>query len=539
MSLDIADAPVVDADKLSPQACAASPIPAAREPRATEAAETSLDAAPSWMLRTASGLNVHVPARLASITTYVLLEQERWFETEFEFVEKLLDADSWALDIGANHGIYSLAMARCLPQGRVIAFEPTQEPRSRLLRSILDNGFADRIAVAPIGLSDSAREVTFNLSSDSELNSMHGAGGTSETVRLDRLDDFLLRHAPSQSFDFVKLDAEGEEPAVLRGGDHFFRSQSPIVMFELMHGSTINRALPTQFEAFGYGIYRHLPGLDVLAPWSVDSTGPDVPLNLFAIKPDRVRALEARGLVAEASGDASQSSPPAGAASANTTTGRAWLGAQSCFARADTKPHGWPTDPTVSKALDLLIAVHTDTGLTATERLQAAESVVEMLSAGWPTTAAASEPDLPPLHALITLVHALRLTGRHNAAIRLAQHALWAWPRNASVDSLYLPPDLADLERECTSTAAEWLRLVLAEYVERQRAFSSYFARIDPLQLRRLLRHPDHSAEMERRYALSEFRHNRVPDLGLLPKLAAGTGSVNPGLWNAVLNEPA
>jgi hypothetical protein len=49
------------------------------------------------------------------------------------------------------------------------------------------------------------------------------------------------------------------------------------------------------------------------------------------------------------------------------------------------------------------------------------------------------------------------------------------------------------------------------------------------------LRHPDHSAEIERRYALGEFRQNRQPDRQLLPQLRAGAGSVNPGLWSAVL----
>jgi hypothetical protein len=132
-------------------------------------------------------------------------------------------------------------------------------------------------------------------------------------------------------------------------------------------------------------------------------------------------------------------------------------------------------------------------------------------------------------------VHALHTIGQAQAAVSLAGQALYFWPRHATVEALYLPPALADLPRRCTSEPAEWLRLVLAEYVERHRAFSSYFAPGDPLLLRRLLRNPDHSAEIERRYALGEFRQNRLPERRLLPQLCAGEGSANPSLWSAVL----
>jgi protein O-GlcNAc transferase len=489
-------------------------------------------AAPSWQVKTAGGLDVHVPDRLASITTYVLLEQEQWFEAEFAFVERLVEPSSWVLDIGANHGIYALALAQRLDEGHVIAFEPTHEPRSRLLRSILDNRLAARISVAPLGLSDSRREVSFNTGHDSELNSLHGGGGRSETVTLDTLDRFLQRHAAGRSFDFVKLDAEGEEPAVLRGGDAFFRSQSPVVMFELMHGSKLNHGLVEQFEALGYGIYRHLPGLDLLAPWRADSAASDVPLNLFAIKPGRACALAGRGLLASERISDPELAPTLEVSGSDIDAARHWLAQQRAFALSDLP---LPSDATDAQVLDLLLAAHVVPGLGASQRLSAARQALALLSHQLPQ--GGEDAPLPPLHRVAMAVHALHVVGLQKAAVSLASQALYFWPRDAVLASVYLPPALADLQRPCSSTPAEWLRLVLAEYVECHRAFSSYFAPGDPLQLRRLLRHPDHSAEIERRYALGEFRQNRVPDRQLLPQLRAGEGSVNPGLWSAVLAE--
>src|SRR5262249_31376557 len=53
-----------------------------------------------------------VPPSLSSITTYILLEQERWFEKELGFLARWLKPGMTAIDIGANLGVYALPMAR-------------------------------------------------------------------------------------------------------------------------------------------------------------------------------------------------------------------------------------------------------------------------------------------------------------------------------------------------------------------------------------------------------------------------------------------
>ena len=65
-------------------------------------------------LRLKTGDTLVVPRSLACITTYTVLEQEDWFEKEPAFLMHWLKPGMTALDIGANFGIYSLAMARRL-----------------------------------------------------------------------------------------------------------------------------------------------------------------------------------------------------------------------------------------------------------------------------------------------------------------------------------------------------------------------------------------------------------------------------------------
>jgi hypothetical protein len=49
-----------------------------------------------------------------------LIEQEDLFEKEIAFVRRLLQPSMRAIDVGANYGTYTLAMARAAgPKGRV------------------------------------------------------------------------------------------------------------------------------------------------------------------------------------------------------------------------------------------------------------------------------------------------------------------------------------------------------------------------------------------------------------------------------------
>ena len=57
-------------------------------------------------------LRVVVPNTLEQITPYVLTEQHDWFEDEIGFVRAALARGERAIDIGANHGVYALALAR-------------------------------------------------------------------------------------------------------------------------------------------------------------------------------------------------------------------------------------------------------------------------------------------------------------------------------------------------------------------------------------------------------------------------------------------
>src|SRR5918993_1180472 len=249
-------------------------------------------------LKLTDAVTLAVPASLHSVTTYVLLEQERWFEKEMDFLRRWLRPGMTVIDIGANHGVYSLPMARLVgPTGQVFAYEPGSETRVLLERS-RDLNAATNLDISPLALSDGEREGRLVFGSSSELHAL-GDSGAGEAVRITSLDrEDAARDWPSP--DFVKIDAEGEEERIVSGGRNFFARHSPLIMFEIKAGEKVNEHLRALFPAMGYRLFRQLGGAPVLVPDDPQQPIDGYELNLFAAKPDRANALSQQGLLVEA-----------------------------------------------------------------------------------------------------------------------------------------------------------------------------------------------------------------------------------------------
>jgi FkbM family methyltransferase len=188
-------------------------------------------------LRLADGSLLVLPASLNAITTYVLLEQEAWFEKEAMFLQAWLKPGMNAIDIGANLGVYALPIARLVgPRGDVFAYEPGSEPR-RLLEISRDRNRAGNLHVMAAALSDSEADGHLASGTSSELSRL--GGGPGEPVRITFLDA-EHRRCRFPAIDFVKIDAEGEEERILDGARTFLSRDSPLVMFEVKAGNEVN-----------------------------------------------------------------------------------------------------------------------------------------------------------------------------------------------------------------------------------------------------------------------------------------------------------
>ncbi len=139
-----------------------------------------------------------------------------------------LRPDAKCIDVGANVGDVLETMVRLAPRGRHIAYEPLPELASALARRF------PGVDVRNAGLADEPGEATFyrDLSADSRSGLRPSDGSEPFRVRLEALDRSLPQgFAP----DFIKIDVEGAELAVLRGAMETLRRHKPLVALE--HGS--------------------------------------------------------------------------------------------------------------------------------------------------------------------------------------------------------------------------------------------------------------------------------------------------------------
>ena len=474
-----------------------------------------------WTVQLASGLRLQLPPSLSSLSTYVALEQERWFEPEISLVRHLMQPGEDALDIGANHGFYALEMARCGPDSRVWAFEPTQAPRHLLKGSVRENGFEARITVVPAGLAERDCEAEFSVSEHSEFNQRGGRTGAVERVQLFALDGFLERHAPGRRIGFVKLDAEGEEPQIIAGGRRFFAEQQPVVVFELKHGADVNLALLAQWRALGYGLFRWSESLSLLLPFDEREGELDYALNLVAVTPLRQAELAARGLLLTVEAMVSRPAPAVRPEALST-----WCATPALAGL------GVPGAPAVQasrwlQAVAAVAAAHSQAGLSPAER-------VALLLAAHDTV----DPQTATPEEWVLRVHVLHALGRPAAALRLGRTVLQQWPPGAprvGPGLPLVPPERTDLRFVPQRSPRDWLRQRLAEYVFRRSAWSSYFQSGSAAAWAALIPDPDHSPEIERRHLLRHLVTDDVPSTSALRWLPDAACTANPAIWRALI----
>jgi FkbM family methyltransferase len=442
-------------------------------------------------LRLSDGVTLAVPANLASVTTYVVLEQETWFEKELRFARRWLQPGMNAIDIGANLGIYSLPMAQLVgPRGRVIAFEPGSEPRGLLERSRTLNGISN-IEIVAAALSDGRREGHLVFGTSSEGNAL-GEGGTGESVAVTSLDiENGERDWPAP--DFVKIDAEGEEDRVLAGGHELFAKHSPLVMIEVGGDEKTSERFASTFAAMGYRLLRQLGGEPMLVAIEAASKPDPYEVNVFAAKADRMQSLAQQGLlVAEM--------PP-------------WAPGAAERERALTVLKQQSFAPALGKLL-------TGAGLDPDYRDALAAYNV------WRSSNVAPAVRCAALSFALTILR--QLCAHKGTVARMATYARVAWDWGARAESFKAVQAIGSAAKAVTEpfwppcprydrlppgpAAGAWLGCAVTEHAMRAGAFSSMFMASAPA-LPWLNQQPFACAETQRRQVLMAARAGLRPQL--------------------------
>jgi FkbM family methyltransferase len=159
------------------------------------------------------------------------------------FIERYLRPGDVFVDVGAHIGLMSLAAARAMKgKGKIFAFEPHPKSRWMLERSFWINGFSDILVSSGAAVSDQPGTATLFLGASSGHHSLYALdGSTGETldVPLVALDSSLPH---DQAISLLKIDAEGAELDVVRGGHSLLTRDDEIGLIVEFGSSHLRRA---------------------------------------------------------------------------------------------------------------------------------------------------------------------------------------------------------------------------------------------------------------------------------------------------------
>ena len=204
-------------------------------------------------------------------------------------MQRALRDDSNCIDVGAHRGAMLQAIHHLAPRGRHFAIEPLPEFADRLRKRYRS------VTVISCALSDHSGETTFQYVRSNPAYSgirRRQYPGDEDVVEirvpLRTLDELI---PPELPVALIKVDVEGGEGAVLRGGVETIRRNKPLILFE--HG----RGAAEQYNSGPSEIWKLLVetcGLEIslLSGWLEGAT----PLSAGAFEEQFDRGLSSNFL---------------------------------------------------------------------------------------------------------------------------------------------------------------------------------------------------------------------------------------------------
>lgn len=224
----------------------------------------------------------HGPMLVPPYDTYLsqaVIRLGAYCPAEFATWRPYLAEDAHIVDAGANIGAHTLAFARAAPAGKVIAVEPQRQIAYMLAGTVALNDLR-HVEVRNVALGAEAGEVFIppldygRAQNFGSLEVDKFSADQGEAVKRETLDSWNLAR-----LDFLKIDVEGMEAAVLAGALDTITRCRPVMSIEADREAQVPQLL-LWLRLHGYHAWWHRPLLGPLWPNVVS-------MNLFALPKDR------------------------------------------------------------------------------------------------------------------------------------------------------------------------------------------------------------------------------------------------------------
>ena len=158
---------------------------------------------------------------------------ENYESANFKFLSSTCGEGDIVFDLGAHIGLFSCISAQIVKkQGKVFAFEPTPATTALLKTTIHINRAEDIVIPVQQAMGAEKGKTTFYISdtqgdnSNSLISYLDDRKLNGVEVELNTLDDFYQTNVKGK-VRFIKIDVEGAECSVLKGGKQFFQINRP------------------------------------------------------------------------------------------------------------------------------------------------------------------------------------------------------------------------------------------------------------------------------------------------------------------------
>ncbi len=183
-----------------------------------------------------------VPRKINNHTVRFPARWSRYYESNYEhenytFLAQQVKPGMQLIDIGAHIGLFSATASQLTgPGGKIICFEPTPATYAVLTETLRLN-HCHNVTPVQAAVSDKEGEATFYVSDTEACNSNSLVKNKGENeitgypVKLVTIDSIVSNYSIKPAI--IKIDAEGAELDVLKGGIQTFKTLKPVLILGL------------------------------------------------------------------------------------------------------------------------------------------------------------------------------------------------------------------------------------------------------------------------------------------------------------------
>lgn len=215
------------------------------------------------------------------------------------YLRRVVKEGDVCIDIGANIGAITFPLSKLVGQkGYIFAFEPGPDLHERLEQNIRLNRI-NNIKLNRCGLGNANSIMFWDYVPDQPGNAQLSDKGNIK-VDVKRLDD--IDELSSRNIDFIKIDVEGMELEVMKGGSKLIEKNLPIIFYESLVYENLSdgqyekqKGIIDLLSGLGYGFYEidmREEDLQFHSKFKFMPTYfPKLPANTLAVHPTKLNRI--------------------------------------------------------------------------------------------------------------------------------------------------------------------------------------------------------------------------------------------------------